>query len=137
MTEAYHPILKAAVQYSMAENVGFWAAVDHFEKRRDTVGGFRKLLDGGHLPNLTGAAGKQYLSVLHDEAFCARSLQALEQTLAVPAKSDEAESASPPPPAVVAIDGATRYLGLDPSMSCGWAILQARVRLASRAVNLC
>ena len=130
----YEPILCGVLAY-MDENDGtsIWAAADAVEDKRQTLGTFEKLM--GEFKQYKGKAlvRAPFMARLQDAEFATAALDLLVAPPAPP-PSDGSEAATEEvdeealddsPLAVAALEGAaTRILGLDPSLSCGFSIVQ-------------
>ena len=120
LSHKYYPVLNAVMKHHLDDGMNLDAAVAEVQKLK--APGDWKLISS--LPTPDAETKKRYR-----EALLALSPFDASST---PPRSSPEPSATPPsaplaiaaPPVVPVADGATRYLAFDPSLSCGWAILE-------------
>ena len=124
---AYHyPILRAVMQRYPDDGMSLDDAVADVEELRGSTD-LSKFATS--LPKHDADAKRRYktaLLALTPSPPSRSSPQPAPKSFDLPPLTDHPPSAAIPECAIPTIDGAIRYLGFDPSLSCGWAILQVR-----------
>jgi len=137
ITKKYEPVLLAVMHQHMDGGMGIWSAADHVEKMRSS--GDWKFIKT--LPSIDADCAAKYKRQLLNADFAASTLAAsapaepsqvasqegLSQEEAPQSTASQVEASQDEALPTVAIEqGTTRYLALDPSLSCGWAVLHVK-----------
>lgn len=136
ITKKYEPVLFAVMHRVVDQDMELSAALDEVESLRDPSDW--KFIK--RLPELDTDASQRYKQRLLDPEFEKLVLSSAANPTPVATPSLDAP---PPPDASMAPfapldDGITRYLALDPALSCGWAVihLDASNRITSIDVGV-
>jgi len=134
---SYECILFEVMRRHLDDGLDVWAAVDAVEAMRIPKGEWKFT---PQLPAHDHDTKARCKTMLLDESFATRTLDARATTSsssissAFTAVVSPVHAASPVPVRSTApVDGVVRYLALDPSLSCGWALLHVS---ASRLVSV-
>jgi len=143
LKKCHYPIMCRVLEYSDQQKVDITQAAHAIEKQRLELGDFTKLLASDDVKKFIGTPGKElrtpFMATLMSEGYVSTLLEALVPPSARPVEKKEniadqlavdSEEQAPALPAnglttvPVSHGAVTRYLALDPSLSCGFAIVQ-------------
>ena len=128
----YYPILRAVMKRHIDDGMDLDAAISDVESLR---AGQDMSKFAGSLPKYNGDAKKRYKGALLELSPSPSTppRTSPEPVSTPPGSSAALPTAVAPEAAVPVIGGATRYLAFDPSLSCGWAVLDV---MANQVVSV-
>lgn len=139
LSQKYFPVANAVMKRHVDDGMPLDAAIDAVQKLK-SHGDWKFISD---LPVPDGDAKKRYRAALLELTPLSEASSSSTPPRTSPQPSQPAPDSSSTlqtvacEPSVPVVEGATRYLAFDPSLSCGWAVLQvAAGEIVSVAVGV-